>query len=314
MNIYKKIFNEIKKNKKIIITTHIRADGDCVGSAIGLKEMIKAMYKDKIVLATYESISYLPYLPKCDEISDEDFKDALVISVDNADLSRANDNRINTASKIIKIDHHPNRNLFGYINFVEEEKCACAEMIFDFLTNIKHSAISILGLTAIFTGIMTDSGRLKYSGVTGDTYKKIGLMVDMGVDREVIFEALDKVTLTELKFKGFIFDNMKTTEHGLLYVKIKSSDREKYDIKYDEASNMVGELASVEGYPVWALFNEYKEDEVRCRIRSSRVVINDIAESFGGGGHAFASGIVTDSFGTVDKIIEAIDNKLKNLN
>ena len=136
MNIYRQIYKEIKKNNKIIIVTHLRADGDCIGSAIGLREIIKNTFKDKDVKASYEYVGYLSYLGKCDEIEDKEFDEALIISVDNANITRANDKRILGHTNVIKIDHHPNHEPFGYINFVEEEKSSCAEMIFDFFMNI----------------------------------------------------------------------------------------------------------------------------------------------------------------------------------
>jgi len=311
MNLYKEVLKEIKKNDKILITTHIRADGDCVGSAVGLKEIIKTTYPNKTVLASFEKVHYLKHLGNPDNVTDDDFKDSLVISVDNASKSRANDERLNLASRIIKIDHHPNNEPFGYINLVEEEKPACAEMIFDLFLNMKKGAISTLGIEALYTGIITDSGRFKYPGVTGDTLKKVGLMYDLGLDATRILNILDETTLEELKFKGYVLSNMVKTENGLLYIKITPELRDKYNIEYDDASNMVNSMADVEGCPIWVLFNEYKKDEIRCRVRSKEIQINKIAESFGGGGHKNASGIVVKSYETVDKIIEALDEEIK---
>lgn len=312
MNIYKEIINEIKKNDKIIITTHVRADGDCVGSAIGLREMIKHTFKGKDVKASYEYVDYLKFLGRCDEIEDSEFENALVISVDNAELSRANDKRIEKASKIIKIDHHPNVNPFGYINFVEDEKSSCAEIIFDLFLKLPRRKISIKGLEAIYTGMMTDTGFLKYKSVTGDTFKKIGLLYDFGVDGTKIRNILDEISMEELRLKGYVFEHMESTPNGVLYAIITPEIREKYNVEYDEASNMVGALANVEGHPIWVLVNEYKPDEIRCRVRSLEIPINEVARNFGGGGHKNASGIVVKDYETVNKILNALDELLKN--
>ena len=312
MNIYRQIYKEIKKNDKIIIVTHLRADGDCIGSAIGLREIIKATFNNKKdVKASYEYVDYLSYLGKCDEIEDSEFDNALIISVDNANVDRANDKRIANHKNIIKIDHHPNLEPFGYLNLVDENKASCAEIIFDFFMNIPNRKITTLGLNAIYTGIMTDSGFLKYSSVTGDTFKKVGMLYDMGVDGTKIRNMLDEVSMEELKFKGYVLEHMESTPNGVLYIKITPEAREEYNVEYDEASNMVGALANVKGHPIWVLINEYKKDEIRCRVRSLDIPINGIARDFGGGGHAFASGIVVKDYETVDKILEALDNLLK---
>ena len=312
MTIYQEIWKTIKKYDNIIITTHIRADGDCVGSGIGLREIIKATYPEKNVKCIHENVGYLSFLGKSDEATDEEFKNALVISVDCADIARAVDPRLTTGLDLIKIDHHPNRNPFGNkINFVQDEMCACAEMIFDLYFVNKKAKISKLGAEALFTGIVTDSGRFKYSGVTGDTMKKIGIMYELGIDAQKIYVELEKVSLDELNFKGYVMMNTMQTPNGVLYVKLNEEIRNKFNVSYDEASNMVNALSGVEGHPIWILINEFSADEIRCRVRSQGIVINDVAEKFGGGGHANASGIIVKDYATVDAILAALDEKLK---
>lgn len=315
MNIYKAIWKKIKENNKIIITSHIRADGDCVGCAIGLREIIKATYPQKDVRALYENLDYLDYLGKSDKAEDSEFPASLIISVDNSNIGRANDIRAKNGKEIIKIDHHPNTEPFGNeINFVDENKCACAEMIFDLYLMNRRAVISILGLEALFTGIVTDSGRFKYPGVTGATLEKVGMMYDMGLDGNKILNLLDEVTMEELRFKGFVLSNMETTEHGVLYIKIKPTDREKYNVAFDDASNMVNSMAGVKGSPIWVLFNEDKPDAIRCRVRSIGIPINDVCFKFGGGGHENAGGIVVKDYAGVDAILHDLDEKIIDIN
>ena len=312
MNKYKEIIKEIKKNNKILILTHIRADGDCVGSSIGLREIIKSTFKDKEVKALYENVHYLSYLGKSDKVTDEDFNDSLIISVDNASLKRCVDERGKNLKRVIKIDHHPNIEPFGYINVVEEEKCACAEMIIDFYKSLKGAKISKLGVEALYTGLVTDSGRFKFPGVTGDTLRKVGMLYDLGLDANKILNTLDETTLKEIRFKGYVLENLEMTENGVVFIKIKGEDRERFEIEFDDASNMVNSLGNIKGSPIWVLFNEYNSDEIRCRVRSIDIPINDTAVKFGGGGHANASGIVVKSWEVVDNILKDLDEKLKN--
>ena len=311
MNIYKQIWKKIKQYDSIIVTTHLRADGDCVGSGIGLREIIKASFPNKKVKCIHENLDYLDYLGKGDEATDEEFKESLIISVDLGNVSRAVDERLTTGLELIKIDHHPNIEPFGTeINFVQEEKCACAEMIFDLYLMNKGASITKLGIEALYTGIITDSGRFKYPGVDGNTMKKVGIMYDLGLDGNRILNLLDRTTLEELRFKGYVLSHLEKTEHGVIYIKITPETREEYNVSYDDASNMVNSMSGVEGSPIWILINEYKPDEIRCRVRSINVAINDVAQEFGGGGHANASGIVVHDYETVDKILEALDKKL----
>ncbi|MCB9498503.1 MAG: bifunctional oligoribonuclease/PAP phosphatase NrnA [Bacillales bacterium] len=312
MNYYKAIYKKIKANENIIVVSHIRADGDCVGSAIGLREIIKATFPKKNVKALHENASYLSFLGKSDEAEDNEFKDALVISVDNSNIARTNEPRIKDAKEIIKIDHHPNTEPFGSeINFVEEEKCATAEIIFDLYLNFPRASITMKGLEALYTGIVTDSGRFKYPGVDGGTMAKVGIMYDLGLDGISILNKLDEVEESALRFKGFVLLNMERSEGGILYIKIKTADREKYGVSYDDASNMVNAMAGIKDCPIWVLFNENKPDEVRARVRSIGIPINDVCFTFGGGGHENAGGIILKSFDEADEVIKALEEKLK---
>lgn len=312
MSIHAEIWKRIKKYDHIIITSHLRADGDCVGSAIGLREIIKATFPKKDVKAIHENIDYLSFLGKSDEATDEEFKNALVISVDDANVSRAVDQRLTTGLELIKIDHHPNVEPFGTtINFVEEEKVACAEMIIDmFLVN--KAKITPLGVEALFTGLVTDSGNFKYPGVTYETMYKVSMLYKLGLDAQKVYLELGRTTLEELNFKGWVLQNIKRTPNGVLYIKITPEDRERFNVSYDQASNMVNSMSGVDGSLIWILINEYNSDEIRCRVRSVKVPINEISASFGGGGHANASGIVVKSYEIVDQILDALDKVLKD--
>ena len=314
MTIYDQIWKTIKKYNNIIITTHLRADGDCVGSGIGLRELIKSTYPEKNVKCIHENLGYLKFLGNGDTATDEEFENALVISVDCSTLKRTNEPRLTTGLELIKIDHHPNVEPFGTnINFVQDEKCACAEMIFDLYLVNKKAKLSKLGAEALFTGIVTDSGRFKFSGVTGDTMKKIGMMYEFGIDAIKVYTELEKISLEELRFKGYILQSMETTENGVLYIKINEELRNKFNVEYDEASNMVNSMSGVDGSPVWVLINQYSENEIRCRVRSLGVVINDVAAKYGGGGHK-AVGTCQFDDETMDSKIEELLNEINELN
>ncbi len=311
MSIYTEIWDKIKSYDSILVTSHLRADGDCVGCAIGLREMIKATFPLKKVKAIHENVKYLDFLGLADEATDLEFEESLVISVDCADRGRVCDKRVLTGKEIIKIDHHPNTDPFGTtINFVEEKRSSCAEMIVDVMLE-NDAKITPLGIEALFTGMVTDSGNFKYPGVNWETMYKVSLLYRMGLDAQKIYEELGKTTLEEMNFKGYVLQNVKKTPNGVLYIKISPEIRERFNVSYDEASNLVNSLSGVVGSYIWVLFNQYAPNEIRSRVRSIKVPINDIAALYGGGGHENAAGIIVSDFDTVDEILNALDLRLK---
>ena len=311
MSIYQEIWEKVKSYNSILVTSHLRADGDCVGSAIGLREIIKATFPEKNVKAIHENVGYLDFLGLSDEATDLEFEESLIISVDCADSGRTCDKRLLTGKEIIKIDHHPNHDPFGTtINFVEELRSSCAEMIVDIMLE-NDAKITPHGIEALFTGMVTDSGNFKYPGVNWETMYKVSLLYKMGLDAQKIYEELGKTTLEEMNFKGYVLQNVKRTPNGVLYVKITPEVRERFNVSYDEASNLVNSLSGVVGSYIWVLFNQYAPDEIRCRVRSIKVPINDIAASYGGGGHANAAGIIVSDYQAVDTILNDLDLRLK---
>ncbi|WP_343089359.1 DHH family phosphoesterase, partial [Methanocalculus natronophilus] len=102
----KSIHEKIKEYKKIIILPHARPDGDCMGTAFGLKDIIESTYPEKAVYVSGESSDFTQFIGTLDEIEDEVFKGALVIAVDTGNKERIADQRYDQGDFLIKIDHH----------------------------------------------------------------------------------------------------------------------------------------------------------------------------------------------------------------
>ena len=132
--IERKIVDKIEEYNKIIILRHKRPDGDCLGSSLGLREILRNSYPEKIIKSYgLDSVEYLKFLGSEDNDEDalnpEYYKDALVIVVDTANLNRISNELYENAKEIIKIDHHILDNSYGDIEWVEEENIAVCSMI-----------------------------------------------------------------------------------------------------------------------------------------------------------------------------------------
>ncbi len=310
--IQKEILKKIKEFERIIITMHMRPDGDCTGAAFGLKDILKTSFPQKEIYVVGEEAEYVKFLGRVDEVSDEKFSDALIIAVDTATSDRIADQRFKLGKYLIKIDHHLPVEDYGMINYVDTTACAASQIIFSFYNMFKKKLkISPNGLAALYTGIVTDSGRFKYRSVSGDTFRSIASMVDMGLDFAPILEKLDVKTEEMLKLKGYVLFSYEKTPNGVAYIKITPEILAKYNVSLEEATSLVNELSVIEDSPVWALFAEYDGNFVRGRLRSRGPAINELANKYNGGGHAMACGVSLETWDNVNKLLEDADLLVK---
>lgn len=285
------IYAKIKDFNKIIISVHKRPDGDCLGSAFGLKDIIKTTWPKKEVLIAAESVGYLKFLGKADEIADEDYDGALVISVDTAARNRIYDQRFDRGDMLIKIDHHIAVEDFGDIDYVDVERPSCTLIIMDLFNEFSDKLkMSDIGARALYTGTLTDTGRFKYSGVDGDTFRSVATLYDQGLKTKEIYSHLDVRTDQLTKYKGYFLQHYKKTPNGVAYINILPKHIKKFKVSLGEATSLVNELGYFDDCPIWILFAEYEGKIVRARMRSKGPAIDKLANKYDGGGHRLACG------------------------
>ena len=306
-----KILEFIKKYNKIILFGHVRPDGDCIGSQYGLYDIIKSSYPNKEVFISGDSSDYVSFIGRPNHIDEKEFNGALGICVDVANSDRVSDQRYKNCDYIIKIDHHPNVDDFADYSYVNHKSPACCEILTDFYIKFKDELkLTKDGALALYIGILTDTGRFKYDSVTSNTFKCAGFLLDFGLDLADIDNKLSVESIETLKLKGYCLENFKTTENGFAYLIMKRETINKYNVSDEEAANLVNSIATIKGHPVWAMFIEYP-NEIRIRLRSRGPIINKLAEEYGGGGHAKASGARLVDWNELDKFLIDIDNLVK---
>ena len=305
-----KILKKIKEYKRIIIFGHVRPDGDCIGSQYGLKNIILESFKDKEVYISGEKSNYVSFIGTPEFIDDSLFEGSLAICVDTANSERVSDQRYKNCDYVIKIDHHPNVEAYGDYNYVNDKSPACAEILVDFLLNNKKLRINKEGAIALYVGIITDTGRFKFDSVTQNTFKTAGYLLNYGINLGYIDNMLSVETKEVLKLRGYCLQNFKTTENGFAYIVMKRDIIEEFNVSDEEAANQVTSISTIKGYPVWAMFIEYP-NEIRIRLRSRGPIINKLAEEYGGGGHAKASGAKLNNWEELDKFLIDVDKLVK---
>lgn len=307
------ILNKIKEYKTIIIHKHTRPDGDCYGAGFGLKEIIKETYPEKNVYVVGETAEYVKFIGDVDAIEDDVFKGALSIVVDTASADRVADQRFNLADYVIKIDHHIPVQDYGNFQYVDTSRPAASQIILEFYLEFKDELkFNMEAAKALYTGIVTDTGRFKYRSVTADTFKAVAFLLDYGLDFTSILGKLDIKSENLMKLQGYVLQNFEKTPNGVAYIKMKPEIIEKFGVTLEEASSLVNELSTLSDCPVWMLFAEYENNIVRGRLRSRAPAIDKLANKYDGGGHKMACGANLGDWDRVESLLKDADELVKN--
>ncbi|MFA6617199.1 MAG: bifunctional oligoribonuclease/PAP phosphatase NrnA [Bacilli bacterium] len=306
MNIQKAIYKKIKDADTITIFGHIRPDGDCYGSQIGLRDAIRATFPKKKVYAIGRGRpDLLTYFGHMDEVDDDVIKNSLVITVDIGDFPRLEDARCLTGQEIIKIDHHVFTDDFGGLEWVDTEYVACGEMVADFLFNFKFKIPSSTA-KALFFAISSDSGRFQYGPTNTRTFLLAAYLTSRGANPEEIFQTIYVYDVEEVRRKHRVLVEFKLRP-GVAYLTLNKDDLARLEITSNQVGGYVNGLANMKGYPVWAYFVEKQENEISCELRSSGPNVQVVAAEFGGGGHRKASGARLKSWEQVEAMLARLE-------
>ena len=309
----KRILDKIKEYNRIIIFRHKRPDGDAVGSTQGLREILRLSFPEKeIYLNNSDFSDYISFLGDEDApLSDEAYGEALGIVIDTATSDRISNPRYNLCREIVKIDHHIPVEGYGNYEWVEEERSSASEMIAEFYHTFRDELkINEAAATYIYTGMVTDSGRFRFRSVSGDTLRLAGMLVDLGIDLDRLYANLYMKDFHTLKFQAYVYNRLKMTENGVVYLHVTDKMREKFDLTFEEACASVSYMDSIKNSLIWIAFIDAPNGEIRVRLRSRFVTVSEIAERYHGGGHACAAGATVYSAKEMRALIGEADERL----
>lgn len=306
------ILEAIKTYDSIVIFPHARPDGDCIGSSFGLKDLIESSFPGKKVYVSGEGSDFTSFIGTPTLVEQDILTKSLGISLDTANQERIADQRYALCPKLIKIDHHIPVSSFGDIQYVDTGRPAAALIVLDLYMEFKEELkLTEKGANALFFGILTDTGRFKYSGVNADTFRKVAELYEVGLDSKSTYAYLDVRTEELTRFRGYMLQNYKKTENGVVYFEIKPRHLKKFNVTLEEASSLVNDLGSFKDCPIWLLFAEYEGGIVRCRMRSKGPAINELAGKYEGGGHRLACGANLGTWKRTKLLIKDCDELVK---
>lgn len=289
MIIFQQILDKIKEYDTIIIHRHMRPDPDALGSQIGLRDIIRHNFPKKKVLATGFDEPTLAWIAKMDQVTDQDYQGALVVVTDTANTPRIDDERYKKGDFLIKIDHHPNNEVYGDLSYVDTNASSASEIVTDFALSC-DLLLSTSAARVLYNGIVGDTGRFLYPATTSKTLKIASKLREFDFDFSAMARQMDSFPFKIAKLQGFIFEQLKIDKNGAACVTLTQEDLKRFDVTDAETAAIVGVPGKIDIVESWAIFVEQSDGHYRVRLRSKSHIINEIAKRHNGGGHPLASG------------------------
>ena len=288
---FDKILALIKKYDRIIIHRHKNPDGDALGSQLGLYHAIKDTYPEKEVYIVGDMTQRYAFMltRPMDEISDELYSGALAIVLDTSAKSLISDERYTLAETTARMDHHLFVEKICDEELVATSYESCAGLVAA-MAEAGGLVVSPVAAKALYTGMITDSGRFRYDSTSSETFRVASFLMEREFDTSDIFRSLyaDELQSIQLRARFTLKIQMATPKVGYIYTDKEEVKTYNADI-FTISRGMVNTMGEIKGIENWVNFTE-SEDSVLCEIRSNKHNINTIAVKYGGGGHQKASG------------------------
>ncbi|MDD3186913.1 MAG: bifunctional oligoribonuclease/PAP phosphatase NrnA [Bacilli bacterium] len=307
-NIYKDIYKTIKKYNRIVIARHIGADPDALASQIALRDTILNTFPKKEVYAVGYPASKFKFLGILDKFSEELYENSLLIVLDTPDIKRIDNVDYSRFKQIIKIDHHPLVDQYANIEWIDDKASSTSQMIIELMFNSKLK-ITKEAAEKLYIGVVSDTNRFLFSYTSSKTFELISKLIKKtNIDVSSLYEALYLRPIKEVKFEGYIANNMIVSENGFAYIMITEEILSEFNVDSATAGNVVNNFNYIDEVICWAVFSiDKNNDIIRCSIRSRGPIINEVASHYNGGGHIYASGVRIKDEADVQKLIVELD-------
>jgi phosphoesterase RecJ-like protein len=285
---------EIRRRRRFVIASHVRPDGDAIGSQLAMAYALRALGKEaRIVNRDPPPLPLLSFPGVADiEIAEriDDTGDAVIV-MESGDLSRTGVAGLD-AGFVINIDHHVGNTMYGAVNWFDVSAAACGEMVFDLVRELRVPLTYEIAVH-VYVAILTDTGSFHYSNISPRTFDTCRQCVEAGVNPQAVARAVfDSNSLGRLKLFGAVLRGMQLDAAGqVATLTVDEQLLADCGATYDDTDGLINLPLTVKGIQAVIFFKGIGPDDWRISLRSKgNIDVNAVAKQFGGGGHKNASG------------------------
>ncbi len=289
-----------RQNQSFALMSHMRPDGDAVGSQLGLGLALEAMGKKVFywnVDGLPESLAFLPESEKIMMPPAEAPEIDVAIALDTATKVRLGDDNLIAAAKAklwVNIDHHISNPLYGDVNYVDATSPATGQIVYEIL-QVLDMPITAGSRDAIYVAVSTDTGSFQYDSTTARTYRMAADLVERGLAvGDINAKTYDSHPYRRIELLRALLNTLELSADGkVAYWEMSDQLRIDLALKPEDSEGLIDMIRAIRGVQVAVFFEELPGGKVRVSMRSKDRSVNvcDIATQFGGGGHALAAGI-----------------------
>ena len=289
-----RIADEIRKRQRFVLSSHVRPDGDAIGSQLAMAFALWQLGKEVRLVNRDQAPAPMMVFPGVSRIEVagriDDPGDAVIV-MECGDLTRTGVDGFERGF-VINIDHHLGNSNYGALNWFDGTAAACGEMVFELIAELGVPLTPEIA-THIYVAILTDTGSFHYSSISPRTFDICRQCVEAGIDPPAIAGAIfDSNSLGRLKLFGAVLSKMELDATGrVATVYVDQKLAQECGGTYEDTEGIVNLPLTVKEIEAVAFFKEAGPDDWRVSMRSKDDVdVNAIAKEFGGGGHKNASG------------------------
>jgi len=290
----RRICETLLRHRRVVVTSHMRPDGDAIGSSLALAWALREIGTEARVIHRDRPPAQFTEFPGVGEIEIGDAVPAgtdAVVVLECGDLARTGLSGFD-GLPVINIDHHPGNTGYGTAQWYDGAAAACGEMVFEIITEL-GVPISEDMATQLFVAIVTDTGSFRYPGVSPRTFAIGARLLEAGADPVSVSRRLfDSHTLGRLRLQGAVLQTLEVEEDGQLAILTLYDDTlAASGGTPEETDGLINLPLSVKAVQAAVFFKEAEHGQWRVSLRSKgEIDVGRVARGFGGGGHKNASG------------------------
>ncbi len=312
-NIHALIRKRIASAQKVMVTTHLRPDGDAVGALLGLGLALEAAGKAVQMVSLDGIPSTFKHLTGSARVLKKpEGPYDLTIAVDCADHTRAGNAFEGLGKPGINIDHHITNDQFAEVNLIEPEQAATCAILFDHLEEWGLALTQDIA-AALLTGIITDTLGFRTTSTTPKVLRQAADLLETGVDMtDLYMRGLVRKSFTAARYWGA---GLSSIQHqgGITWAALTLNDRKSSGYSTNDDADLINHLSAIDDSSVAIIFVEQHHGKVKVswRVQKPGLDVAQVAQQFGGGGHKAASG--AEIIGEMAEVQEKVLSVTKQL-
>ncbi len=297
---FEEIGEMLRNHQSFVLLSHVRPDGDAIGSQIALGYSLMAAGKSVRLVnedGLPENLEFMAGSDRIESPPSEPLDVEVAIALDTAAKLRLGDRALHAASNAkiwINIDHHISNPGYGDLNLIDATSPATGQILYQLITAL-NLPIPAESRDAIYVAVSTDTGSFQYPSTTAKTYEMAADLIHRGLDvGKINSDIYDNHPYRRVELMRALLNTLERSDDGMVaHWEMRDKTRADLSLTPDDSEGLIDIIRAIRGVQVAVFFEELPDGKIRVSMRSKdrRYDVCEIASEFGGGGHALAAGI-----------------------